>query len=105
MLTSLGCRVCRWQVTQNARGFFGTDCRGKSCCSDGAVELPAVERSLMVDELWEDADDAKLLRKHARAYPWSAAVPPETPHLHALHCRLLRHGEVDPGERQVRVQV
>ena len=35
-----------------------------------------------------------------RAYPWSSALPPETPHLHALHCRLLRHGEVDPGDRQ-----
>eukprot|EP00966_Prymnesium_polylepis_P092440 2139850-Prymnesium_polylepis.1 len=45
-------------------------------------------------------DGVRLLRKHAKAFPWSRAKPPETPHLHGLHERLLRHDAVDPGSRQ-----
>ena len=43
-------------------------------------------------------DGLRLLRRHARAFPWTAMAPPHTPHLHPLCERLLRHGPVDPGQ-------
>ena len=43
-------------------------------------------------------DGLRLLRRHARAFPWTAMAPPQTPHLHPLCERLLRHGPVDPGQ-------
>ena len=45
-------------------------------------------------------DGVRVLRKHAKAFPWSGAKPPETPHLHGLYERLLRPDAVDPGSRQ-----
>ena len=47
--------------------------RGCSCCSDGQVDLPAVEGCTRVDDLWcgkegEDAAKAKLLHAHARKF-------------------------------------
>ena len=44
--------------------------RGKSCCSDGAVLLPAVEGHARVDALWSNQTDpkAKLLREHSRKF-------------------------------------
>lgn len=42
-------------------------------------------------------DGVRLLRKHARAYPWSSETPPETPHQHLLFDRLMRHRPVDTG--------
>ena len=47
--------------------------RGCSCCSDGQVDLPAVEGGTRVDELWcgkegEDAAKAKLLLAHPRKF-------------------------------------
>ena len=32
-----------------------------------------------------------------RAFPWKSEKPPETPHIHPLYDRLLRHEPVDPG--------
>jgi hypothetical protein len=43
-------------------------------------------------------DGVRLLRRHARAFPWTAMSPPQTPHLHPLCERLLRLGPVDPGQ-------
>ena len=54
------------KVPPSARGYFGTDWRGKSCCGCGAIHVPAVERSPGVEALWADYVDAKLLRKHSR---------------------------------------
>ena len=42
-------------------------------------------------------DGVRLLRKHARAFPWSSATPPETPHIHPLCERLMRREPVDAG--------
>ena len=44
--------------------------RGRSCCSEGAVELPPVKRLARLDELWRDETDpkAKLLREQARKF-------------------------------------
>ena len=43
-------------------------------------------------------DGIRLLRKHARTFPWlSATPPPATPHLHPLYERLLRPHQVDAG--------
>ena len=43
-------------------------------------------------------DGVRLLRKHARAFPWSSAAPPETPHHHPLYERLIRRDPVDAGK-------
>jgi len=43
-------------------------------------------------------DGVRLLRRHARAFPWSCVPPPQTPHLHPLYERLLRTTPVDPGQ-------
>ena len=43
-------------------------------------------------------DGVRLLRKHTRAYPWSGATPPETPHHHPLYDRLVRREPVDVGK-------
>lgn len=43
-------------------------------------------------------DGVRLLRRHGRAFPWTAMAPPQTPHLHPLCERLLRLGPVDPGQ-------
>ena len=43
-------------------------------------------------------DGIRLLRKHARAFPWlPKSPPPMTPHLHPLYERLLRPHPVDTG--------
>ena len=42
-------------------------------------------------------DGVRLLRKHARSFPWTASVPVETPHHHPLFERLLRRDPVDGG--------
>lgn len=42
-------------------------------------------------------DGVRLLRKHTRAFPWSSATPPPTPHHHPLYERLLRRQPVDTG--------
>ena len=43
-------------------------------------------------------DGVRLLRRHARAFPWGGDAPKETPHLHPLCERLLRLAPVDPGQ-------
>ena len=43
-------------------------------------------------------DGVRLLRRHGRAFPWTAMAPPQTPHLHPLCERLLRLGPIDPGQ-------
>ena len=42
-------------------------------------------------------DGVRLMRKHARAFPWSSSTPPETPHHHPLWERLMRREPVDVG--------
>ena len=42
-------------------------------------------------------DGVRLLRKHARAFPWSVKPPPQTPHLRPLFERLMRREPVDTG--------
>ena len=44
-------------------------------------------------------DGVRLMRKHARAFPWSSAAPPEVPHIHPLCDRLLRREPVDAARR------
>jgi thiol-disulfide isomerase/thioredoxin len=43
-------------------------------------------------------DGVRLLRRHARAFPWGGSAPKETPHLHPLFDRLLRISPIDPGQ-------
>jgi hypothetical protein len=43
-------------------------------------------------------DGVRLLRRHARAFPWGGSAPKETPHLHPLFDRLLRLSPIDPGQ-------
>ena len=40
--------------------------RGRSCCGNGTVDLPPIERVPAIDALWEDAATGKLLSSHAR---------------------------------------
>ena len=42
-------------------------------------------------------DGVRLLRKHARSFPWSSSTPVETPHHHPLFERLMRRQPVDTG--------
>ena len=42
-------------------------------------------------------DGVRLMRKHARSFPWSSVKPPETAHHHPLLERLLRREPVDAG--------
>ena len=62
------------KVPPSARGYFGTDWRGTSCCGCGAIHVPPVERSPGVEALWQDRAQAKLLRKHARPLNNSLAL-------------------------------
>lgn len=44
--------------------------RGRSCCCDGAVQLPDVRKLPRLEELWRDRSDpkAKVLREEARKF-------------------------------------
>ena len=42
-------------------------------------------------------DGVRLLRKHARSFPWSSSAPPQTPHVHPLFDRLVRREPADAG--------
>ena len=73
-----GARLFKGEVLKSAsqRGKK----RGRACCSDGAVELPAVEKLARLDRLWRDVSDpkAKLLREHARKFRGGRRVALET---------------------------
>ena len=43
------------------------------------------------------SDGLRLLRGHSRSFPWSAELPPETPHHHPFFDRLLRRKPVHAG--------
>jgi len=48
----------------------GGKTRGRSCCSEGAVVLPAIKTHAQLDALWADQSDrsAKVLRENARKF-------------------------------------
>ena len=45
---------------------FETRWRGRSCCANGSVTLPAVERAPAIDALWDAPATGNLLKAHAR---------------------------------------
>ena len=61
----------------------------------GALASPQV--LLSSDGFVISTDGVRLMRKHARSFPWSSVKPPETAHHHPLLERLLRREPVDAG--------
>jgi hypothetical protein len=55
------------RCAQRCISQHATKWRGATCCSQGAVELPPVERDDRVEALWADARTAKTLNQGARA--------------------------------------
>ena len=61
------------------------------------TSIPCARAAQQADGALISTDGVRLMRKHARAFPWSSAAPPETPHIHPLCERLLRREPVDAG--------
>ena len=63
-----------------AKTVRGGKTRGRSCCSEGAVVLPAIKTHAQLDALWADQSDrsAKVLRENVRKFNNALALLPQT---------------------------